>query len=189
MSKRAIEEVSASVLEAPVSPGTISNLEQETSAALAVPHQEVREGDRGRCGQACGRNRLETQRQEALAVGRSNPNAGPVRHSREAKPGRAGVDGRHKFVGVLCSDRWMVYDEWPAIRRQVCWAHLNRNWEQHQERGGAAKKLADEWFAISSKVFDLWHAFRGGGLTRTELGDRMADRLDGSSRPARSGHA
>ncbi|MFO0866307.1 MAG: transposase [Gemmataceae bacterium] len=43
MSKRAIEEVSASVLEAPVSPGTISNLNRKPAAALAVPHQEVRE--------------------------------------------------------------------------------------------------------------------------------------------------
>ncbi|MFO0863921.1 MAG: transposase [Gemmataceae bacterium] len=81
-----------------------------------------------------------------------------------------------KFVGVLCSDRWMVYDEWPAIRRQVYSASESKLGAT-PERGGAAKKLADEWFAISSKVFDLWHAFRGGGLTRTELGDRMADRL------------
>lgn len=177
MSKRAIEEVSASVLEAPVSPGTISNLEQETSAALAVPHQEVREA----IAAAAVKHADETGwklkgKKRWLWVAATRTLALFVIHAKRSLDALVWMVGA-KFVGVLCSDRWMVYDEWPAIRRQVCWAHLNRNWEQHQERGGAAKKLADEWFAISSKVFDLWHAFRGGGLTRTELGDRMADRL------------
>ncbi len=177
MSKRAIEEVCESVLDASIAVGTIANLEQETSAALAVPHQEVREA----IAAATVKHADETGwklkgKKRWLWVAATKTLALFAIHAKRSLDSLVWMVGV-KFVGVLCSDRWKVYDEWPAIRRQVCWAHLNRNWEKHQERGGAAKKLADEWFAISSKVFDLWHSFRGGGLTRTELGDRMADRL------------
>jgi formylglycine-generating enzyme required for sulfatase activity len=32
-----------------------------------------------------------------------------------------------KLAGILCSDRWTAYGEWPMNRRQLCWAHLKRN--------------------------------------------------------------
>ena len=41
MSKRAIEEVAEAIFAAPVSLGTVVNLEQEVSAALAAPHEEA----------------------------------------------------------------------------------------------------------------------------------------------------
>src|SRR5207248_2869467 len=41
VSKRGVEELSAVVFDAPVALGTVANLEQEVSAALADPHQEA----------------------------------------------------------------------------------------------------------------------------------------------------
>src|SRR6185312_2972003 len=41
VSKRGVEEIAAAVFDAPVSLGTVANLEQEVSAALAAPHQEA----------------------------------------------------------------------------------------------------------------------------------------------------
>ncbi len=76
--------------------------------------------------------------------------------------------------GILCSDRWRAYDCVPLLQRQVCWAHLKRNFDKLVQRGGRAKKLGDECLAIKDRVFELWHLFRGGGLTRRQLDDRMA---------------
>ena len=41
VSKRGVEEIATVVFDVPVALGTVANLEQEMSAALAVPHQEA----------------------------------------------------------------------------------------------------------------------------------------------------
>ena len=41
MSKRGVEEIADAVFQAPIALGTVANLEQEVSAALAAPHQEA----------------------------------------------------------------------------------------------------------------------------------------------------
>ena len=41
MSKRGVEEVAEAIFAAPVSLGTVVNLEQEVSAALVAPHEEA----------------------------------------------------------------------------------------------------------------------------------------------------
>ena len=84
-----------------------------------------------------------------------------------------------EFKGILCSDRWVVYNEWPdRWARQLCGAHLKRNWEAMVERGGAAKRIGDRFLAIQKQVFEQWHLFRGGGCTRTELFDQIAPFID-----------
>ena len=65
--------------------------------------------------------------------------------------------------GVLVSDRWSVYDHWDAECRQLCWAHVKRNWDQQIERGGTAKVSGERWLAEQTRVFELCHLFRGGG--------------------------
>src|SRR5207247_5562827 len=41
LGKRGIEEIAADVFDAPIALGTVANLEQAMSAALAAPHQEA----------------------------------------------------------------------------------------------------------------------------------------------------
>ena len=41
-------------------------------------------------------------------------------------------------LGALVSDRFSGYWWWPLGRRQVCWAHLVRDFVAIQERGGAS---------------------------------------------------
>ena len=42
VSKRGIEEISAAVFDAPVALGTVANLEQEVSQALALAYEEAK---------------------------------------------------------------------------------------------------------------------------------------------------
>jgi transposase len=46
------------------------------------------------------------------------------------------------FLGILCSDRWVVYNHWPdPFARQLCWEHLKPNWEAQVNRGATAKSF------------------------------------------------
>src|SRR5229473_3011343 len=171
LSKRRVEEVVEAVFEVPVAVGKV---EQEMSAALEPAH-----------------------RQALAAV-----QAAPVKHLDETGWKKAGhkrwlwVAATSMVVvflihrlrnaavvvqllgqtlrGILCSDRWRAYDCVPLLQRQVCWTHLKRNFDKLVQRGGRAKKLGDDCLAIKDRVFERWHLFRGGGLTRRQLDDHVA---------------
>jgi transposase len=163
VSKRGVEEIAGAVFEAPLALGTIANLEQELSAALATAHQEVlaaiavapvKHVDETGWKQA-GRKRW-------LWVAATGKLVGFLIHPLRNLTALKRLLG-DQWIGILCSDRWRVYDEWPLLQRQVCWAHLKRNWEKHAERGGTAQRLAEACLSVHRRVFQLWHLYRGGG--------------------------
>jgi transposase len=174
MSKRGLEEVAEAVFDAPLALGTVANLEAEMSAALAGAHQEAL----GAVAAAAVKNVDETGWKERgkkrwLWVAATGTLAAfiisPWRNLK-ALLRLLGAD----FVGILCSDRWRAYDEWPLMQRQVCWAHLKRNWEKLVERGGKAKAIGQACLEVHRRVFELWHLYRGGGISYQQLDDAMA---------------
>ena len=44
-------------------------------------------------------------------------------------------------TGVVCSDRWVAYGGLDRYRRQLCWAHLLRDFQAMVDRGGAGAKV------------------------------------------------
>ena len=174
VSKRGIEELVEQVFDVSIALGTVSNREQELSAALAPAHAEARQA----IALADVKHVDETGWKEAgkkrwLWVAAISQAVYFVIHPCRNLSALKRLVGE-KFHGILCSDRWCVYDEWPSGMRQLCWAHLKRNWEHQVERGGAAKRVGEMWLALHGEVFELWHRFRGGGCSRHELGDQMA---------------
>lgn len=174
LSKRRVEELIESVFEVPVALGTIANLEQEMSAALEPAHQEALDAAQ----------------------------AAPVKHADETGWKKAGqkrwlwVVATTKVVvflihrlrnaavvvqllgktlqGILCSDRWRAYDSVPLLQRQICWAHLKRNFEKLLDGSDKAKAIGQACLDIKDKVFEVWHLYRGGGMTWETMDDKMA---------------
>src|SRR5262249_34619811 len=68
-----------------------------------------------------------------------------------------------KIKGIISSDRWSVYGQLKLGLRQLCWAHLKRDFQKLVDRGGAAKEYGELGLAMVSIVFENWHLFRGGG--------------------------
>jgi transposase len=174
VSKRGIEEITAAVFDAPVALGTVANLEQEMSAALAPAHAEavaavqqapVKHVDETGWKQA-GRKRW-------LWVAATATMAVFVIHRLRNVTALTALVGE-ALRGILCSDRWRAYDLWPLLRRQVCWAHLKRNFAKLVERGGKAQRIGAACLAVQERVFALWHLFRGGGCSPGVLDDGMA---------------
>jgi transposase len=179
LSKRGVEELVEHVFGVPIGLGTVSNLEQEISAALAAAHTQATEAVR----EAPVKHVDETGWKQAgnkrwLWLAATKLVAVFVIHPYRNLSALRALLGR-EFKGILCSDRWVVYGDWPdPFARQLCWAHLKRNWEALVERGGTAKRIGDRFLAVQRPVFELWHLFRGGGCTRAELADRMLPWVD-----------
>jgi transposase len=73
------------------------------------------------------------------------------------------------FAGLVSSDRLKSYQVVPSERRQLCWAHLIRNFRALSERHGSLGAWASDLLSLSELVFQLWHSFRGGTIERAEL--------------------
>ena len=43
--------------------------------------------------------------------------------------------------GIVCSDRWSAYSKLPLELRQICWAHLKRDFQKLIDRGGPAEAI------------------------------------------------
>jgi transposase len=78
------------------------------------------------------------------------------------------------FDGILGTDRFSVYRVHDKEKRQLCWAHLLRNFLGLEEVGGTATSLGVGGQRIVKSVFREWYRFRDGEFTRRGLQQRLA---------------
>jgi transposase len=172
-SKRNLEDYAETVLGVPLALGTISNLEQETSAALAAAHSEAQAAVRAapvkhvdetgwkRAGRRCWLWGAATALVACFVIAPSRGAAG-----------LAALLGK-KVKGLVCSDRWSVYGQLKLGLRQLCWAHLKRDFQKLVDRGGVGQEYGELGLAAVAILFSEWHLYRGGGRfadLRGELG-------------------
>jgi hypothetical protein len=70
------------------------------------------------------------------------------------------------FEGILTSDRYASYNWVDKDQRQVCWAHLKRDFIKISERSGVSQQIGTALLEQLEKLFDLWYQVRDGTLTR-----------------------
>lgn len=88
-------------------------------------------------------------------------------------PSRAGAVAREllgpTFRGLVGSDRYAGYAWLEIPWRQLCWAHLKRDFQKLVDRGGTAAATGTAALAIEREMFALWHRFKQGELDRAAL--------------------
>lgn len=72
------------------------------------------------------------------------------------------------FAGTVVCDRMRAYERFE--RRQLCWSHLDRDLQAIIDFGSAGAKLAAKALDGSGRMFDAWHRFKRGEITRAGLG-------------------
>jgi transposase len=178
VSKRGTEEIVESLFDVPIALGTIANLEREMSDALVSPYEQARKS----VAEAEVKHLDETGWNEGgkkrwLWVAATATAVLFLIHPRRNFAALELLLGRR--VGILISDRWNVYDHWDEECRQLCWAHVKRNWDKQIERGGKAKTLGCQWLDHQKTVFELWHRFKSDkAMSRNELQLRLEPTVD-----------
>jgi len=69
------------------------------------------------------------------------------------------------FGGVLVSDRHRSYGWVDPHQRQVCWAHLLRDFQAMAERPGASQEIGEALLCRGYRLFHWWHRVRDGTLS------------------------
>jgi transposase len=70
------------------------------------------------------------------------------------------------FDGYLGSDRYSSYSWLDPRRRQVCWAHLLRDFQAIAERSGASREIGKALLRRGYRLFHWWHRVRDGTLSQ-----------------------
>lgn len=73
------------------------------------------------------------------------------------------------FGGRVTSDRLRTYNCLPPDRRQLCWAHLVRNLRGRVEATGRWQADAADLLALAELVLAVWGRFREGDIDRATL--------------------
>jgi transposase len=71
--------------------------------------------------------------------------------------------------GILVSDRATALMFWAMERRQICWAHLLRKFVAFSERDGPAGDIGRQLLDYTGILFEYWHDYRAGKLSRERL--------------------
>ena len=178
LGKRSVKEFVEAVFEVPVSLGTVAALEQQTSAALIAAHDQARDAVRD----APVKNADETGWKQAgarrwLWTAATTTAAYFVIHVHRGARGLKQLLGE-AITGIIISDRWWGYHRLPLEQRQVCWAHLKRDFQKCLERGGGGKVVGDIGLMVVDDVFTLWWDFRQRLLTREVLVAKLEPLVD-----------
>jgi hypothetical protein len=88
-------------------------------------------------------------------------------------PGRSREDAKtiigKNEKGVVTSDRYPGYNHLAEANRQICWAHLKRDFQAIAERAGDSKIVGEGLLEQSKELFRLWQQVRDGTLQRLDL--------------------
>jgi transposase len=86
---------------------------------------------------------------------------------------RSGLALRHllgaAFLGIVGSDRFRAYEQYPDERRQICWAHLLRNLQALLDYYGEETRWAQRVLEVAEEIFVVWRLYKGGWLDQVSL--------------------
>jgi transposase len=169
VSKRGVEEIADTVFGAAIALGTVANLEQEVSAALEPAHQEALEAVRQADVKFADETSWKLWGKLCWLWAAATANIAVfVIHAKRSARGLAAILGE-EIDGILHSDRWNVYLQVPEERRQLCWAHLKRDFQKIVDCGGPSVWVGRRGLRLVKEVFAAWHAFQLGKVTRRKL--------------------
>jgi transposase len=153
--------------------GSVPKLEKRTSAALAQVVEEARVYARSQMAVHKDETGWREGSQKAwlwvLATRYVTVFLIDAHRSAEVAKSMLGID----FKGVLNSDRWSAYNWLDNRYRQLCWSHLQRDFQAFVERGADSQKIGEALLTAAHQMFTWWHLVKKNSLSRTQFQDVM----------------
>jgi transposase len=173
-SHRQVQTLLAALAGIQISTGSINRLRQEMSEALAAPvdqalayvqQSEVLHSDETSFTQGNGDGANEASKRAWIWV-LVTPvvSVFAVWLSRSQAVAKTLIG--ETYDGIVVSDRYSGYGWLPVTQRQVCWAHLKRDFTRIAERSGVSQAIGEGLLAAEKTLFQLWYQVRDGTLTR-----------------------
>ncbi len=159
ISRRDVVECCEQLFSSRVSTGTVDAILDRTAQALAEPHADLLGALRGSSAVNMDETGWRTAGESRALWGvfdrrHAYLQIAPDRHEDHAKELLADTNA------IVTSDRWWAYAHLPLARRQLCWAHLKRDFAAHAEGLAAEKEFGEHGLALCERVFWAWEVFQ-----------------------------
>ena len=173
LSKRAVRELLSDFLGVELALGSVSNVERQVSAALAPAVEEARAYVRAAEVVHADETSWRENKTKAWLWVAATPLVSVflIASSRGSKIAKELLG--EAFAGTLVTDRWAGYAWVAKALRQLCWAHLRRDFQSWVDGGGVGAELGRSLLAETKRMFKWWHKVRDGTLTREAFQKKM----------------
>ena len=166
LTKRTTQELLADAFGIEMGLGSVSNIEQTMSGALAPGVEAARTHVRAAAVVHPDETSWRQARDKAWLWTAATPTVTvfQINRSRGGDVARAMLGD--PFLGKAVSDRWSGYNWIPVEQRQVCLSHLIRDFQEIEDRGGVGAWVGTLLLKQMTKIFHWWHRMRDGKMTR-----------------------
>jgi len=160
LSQREAAEALETLYHTPVSVGSIAALEQTVSAALAEPVAEAQRYVQEQAVVNADETSWRQGRQRGwLWIAATVWVTVFLRLATRGSKGAKQLLGEH-YAGIVGSDRWAGYSWLALAHRQICWAHLRRDFQALVDYGGSATPVGRVALVLTARLFHAWHQVR-----------------------------
>jgi len=174
LSKDQAQTLCADLFSVPICSGTICQLEQQTTAALAPVVEDLRQHIKTKHANLDETGWRQGGKRAWLWVAvTALVTVFHIARSRGGAVARGLLGpGLH---WVVTSDRFSAYKWLPLQRRQLGWAHLRRDFQAMIDRHNRGSSIGQELLLFSDDVFHWWYRVRDGALRRSSLRTYIAE--------------
>jgi len=173
LSKRTTQALLKDGFGVDVGLGSISNIEREMSRSIAPSVEVARAYVRGSPVVHPDETSWRESRRTAWLWTAATPAVTVFRINRS----RSGDVAREllgpSFDGVAVSDRFTGYNWLPVERRQLCWAHLRRDFKEMVDRDDKGSWVGEALLGRIRPMFRWWRQMRDGEITHARFQLRM----------------
>jgi transposase len=159
ISRRDVVELCEQLFRARVSTGTVDAILARAGDALKEPYDDLLA--RVQRSKAVNMDetgwRLHGQKRALWGAFTSRHAVLRIRESRHEDHARELLGDT---TAIVTSDRWWAYAHLPLRRRQICWAHLRRDFQAHAEGIGAEKEFGEHGLRVCDELFWSWEIYQ-----------------------------
>ena len=170
--KRTTQQMMAEGFGVPMSVGTVSQLERAPTTVFRPRRGSPDIRARAKGG-APRRDQLASRSPGSVVMGCRDHVGDRVCGAAVPRWARGSRVIRQDVAGILVTDRYSAYKWYPVRWRQVCWAHLLRDFEAMRDRGGCSEAIGDALLAQARQMFTWWHRVREGTLQHSTFRSYM----------------
>lgn len=176
LSKRQVQQIAHDLYGLSIATGMVSKLEQQSATVLEAPYNEVALAvhDAPSAGIDDTSWRENRGKAQLWVVVTALTTVFTIAAKRSGAVAKALLGTKPNQV--VTSDRHSSFEWIDPAWRQICWAHLERDFQAMIDRGGAGEATGRTLLRLAQRMFRWWHQVRDGTIDRARF-QKIAARL------------
>ena len=173
VSRRDATELARELFGVELATGTVDAIVQRAGEALAAPHTRLEQEIKRSAVVNIDETGWKTAGERRMLWGALTRRTAVFRIAAGRHAAEAQTMLGERYDRIVCSDRWAAYDYLDPSRRQLCWAHLLRDFTAHSEGMSEQEDFGNAGLVVAHDLFEAWQQFQQDG-ERAALQARIA---------------